>query len=368
MRVNLIWPAIIYLLTLVACSTETSNAPQAAGPMPFAVLQVAKQSVTVNQEYIANLQGQQNVEIRPKVSGFIQKIYIDEGEEVKKGQLLFKLETQTLNEDAEAAKAQIQSAQVEVDRLIPLVERKIISQVQLDAAKAQLSQAKSNYSAITANIGYANITSPVSGVVGGLPYKEGSLVSASDAEPLTIVSDIKNVRAYFSINEKQLLHFSKKYKGVTLDAMVDSMPEVSLKMVDNSLYDHKGKIQTINGLINERTGTIDCRAVFPNPDRMLRSGGSGTILLPITQNNIFLIPQVAVFELQGKKLVYVVGDDNKVNTKVIETNGTSDKDFIVTGGLKEGDKLVVEGVSKLQDGQEIIPDTSTSKANLSFVE
>ncbi|MFZ2284300.1 MAG: efflux RND transporter periplasmic adaptor subunit [Lutibacter sp.] len=351
---------ILLVVIFVGCKNEQPQ-KQATGPMPFKVQTVKKQDVVVYQQFSANLEGQQNVEIRPKVTGFIQKIYIDEGQIVKKGQLLFKLETASLSQDASAEKAKVNAAQVEVDRLIPLVERNIISSVQLETAKANLAQAKSNYNSIIANINYANITSPVNGVVGSLPFKEGSLVSGTMAEPLTTVSDTKNMRAYFSMNEKELLDFSRTFKGNTMQEKINNIAEVSLILVDNSKYEYPGKIETINGLINKRTGSTEFRAAFQNPEGILRSGGSGIVQIPFTEKNIILVPQVAVFEVQGKKIVYLVGKDKKVESRVIDTKGTMDLDFIVSSGIEEGDLLVVEGVSKLTEGQEIIPNIAAVK-------
>lgn len=332
------------------------------GPMPFPVQAVAKQDAVVYQEYTANLEGQQNVEIRPKVNGFIQKIFVDEGQVVRKGQLLFKLETQTQNEDASAAKAAVQAAQVEVDRLKPLVDRKIISNVQLETAKAKLAQAKASYGAIAANIGFATITSPVDGVIGGIPFREGSLVSSTSEMPLTTVSDTRVIRAYFSMNEKQLLFFNKTFKGATTAEKLKSAPEVSLLLVDNTEYDQKGRLATMNGLVNPQTGTTQFRAEFKNPEGILRSGSSGIIRLPIDEKNVMLVPQNAVFEVQGKQMVYVVGKDNKVKSRIIETKGTSGLNFIVSGGLEEGELIVVEGASKLKDDMEIVPQQGKPEA------
>ncbi|RYY63269.1 MAG: efflux RND transporter periplasmic adaptor subunit, partial [Chitinophagaceae bacterium] len=209
--------------------------------MPFPVQTIAPQDAVVFEEYTANLEGQQNVEIRPKVNGFIQKIYVDEGQVVKKGQLLFKLETQTLNQDASAAKANVTAAQVEVDRLKPLVDRKIISNVLLETAKAKLAQAKAAYGSIASNIGFGTITSPVNGVVGSLPYREGSLVNATNEMPLTTVSDTKIMRAYFSLNEKQMINFSRTFEGNTVAQKLKNTPEVSLLLVDGSEYEIKGR-------------------------------------------------------------------------------------------------------------------------------
>ncbi|GGK40207.1 MULTISPECIES: efflux RND transporter periplasmic adaptor subunit [Flavobacteriaceae] len=347
--------ATLSVVFFISCKDNKPQQQQARGPIPFAVKAVEIEDAVVNQEYSVNLEGQQNVEIRPKVNGFIQKIYVDEGQLVKKGQLLFKLETQSLSQDAAAAKARINVAQVEVDRLIPLVERNIISKVQLETAKANLTQAKSNYSSIIATINYATITSPVNGVIGGLPYREGSLVGSTIAAPLTTVSDTKKVRAYFSMNEKELLNFSRTFTGQTMQEKINKIPEVSLVLIDDSNYQHKGKIETISGLINQRTGSTECRAIFSNPEGVLRSGGSGTIKIPFIEKNIILIPQIAVFEIQGKYHVYVVGDNNKVSSRVVEVKGTSELNYIVSSGLKEGELVVIEGVSKLAQGQEISP-------------
>lgn len=353
--------SFILALVLVSCGKKEEQQIPPQGPAPFPVEAVSKQDATIYQEYTANLEGQQNVEIRPKVNGFIQKIYVDEGQMVKKGQLLFKLETKTLNQDASASKAMVQAAQVEVDRLKPLVDRKIISNVQLETVKAKLAQAKSAYGSIAANIGFGTITSPVNGVVGSLPYREGSLVSMTSEMPLTTVSDSKVIRAYFTMNEKQLLSFNKTFKGSNTVEKLKNVPEVSLLLVDDSEYNVKGKIATINGLVNPQTGTTEFRAEFKNPEGLLRSGSTGIIRLPIEQKDVIVVPQNAVFEVQGKQMIYVVGKDNKVKSTIITTNGTSGLNFIVTDGLSEGDVIVVEGASKLKDDMEIVPQGKTAQ-------
>jgi membrane fusion protein (multidrug efflux system) len=348
--------AIAVIVMLTACGKKEEQAPQAAaGPMPYPVETVTKQDATVYEEYTANLEGQQNVEIRPKVTGFITKIFVDEGQVVRKGQVLFKLETQTLNQDAAASKAAVNAAQVEVDRLAPLVERKIISKVQLETAKAGLAQAKANYQAIATNIGFGTITSPVNGVIGSLPFKEGALVSSANEMPLTTVSDTKVMRAYFSLNEKQMISFSKTFKGATLAEKLKATPQVSLILVDGSEYDQKGRLEAVTGLVNATTGTSQFRAEFPNPQAILRSGSNGTVRLPINYKDAIVIPQNAVFELQGKQMLYVVDKEGTVKSKVIVTQTTSGKNFIVAEGLEPGEVIVVEGTSKLKDGIKIVP-------------
>jgi len=356
--------SIFALLILASCNNKAKPQMAAQIAVPFPVQTVVKEDAIVYQEYTANLEGQQNVEIRPKVNGFIQKIYVDEGQLVRKGQLLFKLETQMLNQDAAAAKAMVKAAQVEVDRLKPLVDRKIISNVQLETAKAKLVQAKSAYGSIAANIGFGTIVSPVNGVIGSLPFREGSLVSSTSEMPLTTVSDTKIVRAYFSMNEKQLLNFNKTFKGGTTAQKLKAVPAVSLLLIDNTEYDQKGKIATMNGLVNPTTGTTQFRAEFKNPEGLLRSGSSGIIRLPIVQKQVILVPQNAVFEVQGKQIIYVVGPGNKVKSRIITTNGTSDLNFIVTDGLILGDIIVTEGASKLKDDFVIVPQQTKNEIQL----
>ena len=355
MKKKSIFSALIAVVVLASCGKKQEQAQGPQGPVPFPVQTIVKQDAVVYQDYTANLEGQQNVEIRPKVNGFIQKIYVDEGQVVRKGQLLFKLETQTQNQDAAAAQATVKAAQVEVDRLKPLVDRKIISEVQLETAKARLAQAKSAYGAIAANIGFGTIVSPVNGVIGSLPFREGSLVSSTSEMPLTTVSDTKIVRAYFSMNEKQLLFFNKTFKGATTAEKLKAAPEVSLLLVDGSEYDQKGKIATMNGLVNPTTGTTQFRAEFNNPQGLLRSGSSGIVRLPIVQKEVMLVPQNAIFEVQGKQTLYVVEKGNKVKSRIVTTNGTSELNFIVTDGIQEGEMVVVEGASKLRDDMEIVP-------------
>jgi membrane fusion protein (multidrug efflux system) len=355
MKKTYIISTLLSAIFFVSCGKKEEQAMPPAGPVPYPVMTIQKQDATVWQEYPANLEGQQNVEIRPKVNGFIQKIYVDEGQVVRRGQVLFKLETQTLNQDASAAKAAVRAAQVEVDRLAPLVERGIISNVQLETAKARLAQVQSTYGSIAANIGFGTITSPVDGVIGSLPFREGSLVSSTMQEPLTTVSDTKVMRAYFSLNEKQLLQFNKTFKGSTIAEKLRNAPDVVLILPDNTEYDQKGKLATVNGLTDAGTGTTQFRAEFKNPEAILRSGSTGIVKLPVPQKDVVLVPQNAVYEMQGKQMIYVVGAGNKVKSVVIQVNGTTGKDFIVTGGLNEGDKVVVEGASKLRDDVEIVP-------------
>ncbi len=350
---------IIAVLFLASCGKKEEQAPPS--PQKYPVQTIVVQDAIVYQTYAANLEGQQNVEIRPKVNGFIQKIYVDEGQVVKKGQLLFKIETETQNQDARASKAAVNAAQVEVDRLMPLVKREIISAVVLETAKAKLAQAKSVYNSLITAISFGTIKSPVDGVIGSLQFREGSLASTSSVEPLTTVSDTRKMRAYFTLNEKEVLNFSRIFEGENLADKIKKISKVELVLVDDSLYDQKGSIDAVNGMVNASSGSTEFRAEFSNPQGILRNGSTGTIRLPIEQKNVVLVPQNAVFEMQGKQLIYVVGKDNKVLARVIETNGTSALNYIVVKGLELGESVVTKGATKLTDGTQIVPEQEKSK-------
>lgn len=356
------------LLALSSCG-QPEKPQMAHKAAPFQVQTIEKSDVTIYKKYATNIEGEQNVEIRSKVAGFIEKIYIDEGATVKKGQLLFKLSAETLNQQLNAAKAnievaksQVEVAQVELEKISPLVQKNIVSPIELqtassklNAAKAQLSVAKANYLNAKENLEYTIITSPVDGIVGSIPYKVGSLVGRTEVQPLTTVSDIKNVYAYFTMNEKQLLEFIRSLDGNSMADKIKQMPEVELYLADGSLYTHKGRIETINGMVNPRTGSVNYRAIFPNPDRLLRNGNSGTIKLPTQISSAILLPQKSTFELQGKRFVYVVGTEDKVKSQEVVVSETVGDQIIVQSGLKAGEVIVNDGLIKLREGMQIIP-------------
>lgn len=351
---------VLFIVASCGNKNEQQQMPP-SGPPTVSVITVEKTDAMTYQTYAANLEGQQNVEIRPKVNGFIQKIYVDEGQMVKKGQLLFKLETAVLNQEANAGRAVVNAAQVEVDRLKPLVERKIISEVVLETAKAKLAQAKSTFSSTQANIGYGTIVSPVDGVIGSIPYKEGSLASATSEMPLTTVSDTRNMRAYFSLNEKQLLQFNKNFAGANTAEKLQKVGDIELTLVDNSIYNQKGSIETINGSMNAATGSTEFRAKFANPEGLLRNGSSGEIRIPVMRKGIIMIPQIAVYDVQGKQMVLKVGAENKVEPAIITIDGSDGENFIVIAGLEEGDVIVSAGVTKLRPGTQVVPENNNTK-------
>ncbi|MRI01344.1 efflux RND transporter periplasmic adaptor subunit [Kriegella sp. EG-1] len=348
--------SVLLLSSCFATSEKPEQGPTAPPPPSLKVAKLNKLDLTVYNEFATTLEGKQNVEIWPKVSGFVQEVYVEEGQKIKKGQLLFKLETQTLNQDANAAKASVDVAQVEVDKLRPLVEKNIISSVQLETAKAQLAQAKANYQSIASNIGYSRITSPVDGYIGEIPFKIGALVSSNMSQPLTTVSDISEVRAYFSMNEKELLKLKQSMPKTDNNTMdIDKAPKVKLVMINGEEFNEPGKLAMINTIINSTTGSITARADFNNKNNLLSSGSTGKIKIPTIYKDAYEIPQTATVDLQGKKLVYVVLEDNTVSTLPLDIITTSQKGFIVENGIEDGTTIVLEGVSKLKDGMTINP-------------
>lgn len=342
-------------IVLSSCGNKQEQQATKMPPATFPVAQVSHKTVTGFQEYPTNMEGIVNSDVRAKVSGYIQKVLVDEGQKVRKGQVLFKLETQSLSQDAGAAKARINVAKVEVDKLIPLVEKGIISSVQLETAKANLAQAQANYSSIAANIGYATVKSPVDGYVGAIKFREGSLVSANDETPLTTVSDIKQVYAFYSLNEADYLNFLQNTKGNNLEEKIANFPEVSLILANGTMYSEKGKIETSTGQINPNTGTVSFRAVFNNPNRLLTNGNSGKIQVPTIYENATVIPQEATYEQQGNIMVFKLSDNHTVSSTIIKVKAPVNNLYVVASGVESGDKIVVTGVGKLRNDMEITP-------------
>ncbi|MBJ2174078.1 efflux RND transporter periplasmic adaptor subunit [Aureibaculum sp. A20] len=349
--------SISVLILTLSCGNknQTNTTGQQAPPPSFPVTQLQQKTVTGYTEYPTTIEGIVNSDVRAKASGYIEKVFVDEGQKVRKGQVLFKLETQSLSQDAGAAQARINVAQVEVDKLIPLVAKNIISEVQLETAKANLAQAKANYSSVTANIGYATIKSPIDGYVGSINFREGALISPSDATPLTTVSEIDQVYAFFSFNEAQYIDLLQRSEGKTKAERIKNSPDLSLILANGKVYSQKGRIQTSTGQINQNTGTIKIRAAFKNPDEILTNGNSGKIRFPIEYKDALIVPQTATFEQQGNIMIFKLGEDNKVETSIIKVKGTVDNLYVVESGLDAKDKIIVSGVGKLRNGMAISP-------------
>lgn len=361
-------------LLLVSCADKTQTPAAAPAPV-LPVMAVKAENTTTDVEYPAAIQGTVDVEIRPQVSGNLDRVLVDEGSYVTKGQSLFKINERPFREqlnnalaNLHAAEAALINAQLEVDKLTPLVQNKVVSEYQLKTAKAlqkvasaNIEQTKAMVESARINLGYTNVTAPVSGYIGRLPKKQGSLVSATDIEPLTTLSDVHNVFVYFSLSETDFIKFKQQYSGNTLTDKIKKLPPVTLALADNTIFSENGKIDMVDGQFDKNTGAITFRATFPNKNGTLRSGNTGKIRLGVQHENAILVPQAATVELQDKVFVFTVNNQNKVAKTPITIIGKSGTNYLIKEGVQSGDQIVLSGIDKLQEGQEIQPEKSTSK-------
>lgn len=363
--------AIISLLA-AACNSgdKAKPGPNSKEPQSYSVFEVVPHNIALESNYPAVLEGQQNVDIRPIIDGFIEKIFVDEGATVKKGQALFAIKAPQYEQAVRTAAAAIKSAEADVnvaklqyDKTKPLVDKDIISKFDLESAalvltakQAALTQAKAALVNAKTNLSYTTLRSPVNGVIGNIPYKAGSLVSGNSAMPLTTVSNIEKIYAYFSLNEKQLLTIARDYEGSTLEAKIRQIPNVFLVLADGTSYSESGKIETVSGQINSQTGSARLRATFNNGSGLLRSGSSASIVIPKNVENALLIPQKSTSDIQGKKFIYLVTDSGTVKNSSVEIMDITKGNFyVIKRGLKAGDKVVLEGFASLKDGLKIKP-------------
>lgn len=390
-RIGIAFVMAISVFALTGCKGE--QAQQSAGPGEYAVKAVSTSSPELSYTYPATIKGKQDVEIRPRVSGNIIKVCVDEGATVSAGQTLFVIDDVTYKEDVKRASAAVKQAQAALnqaqaalatsklthDNKKELFNKEIIGDYEYQSAKNALAQAEAtvatakasvasaNAALISAeqNLSYCYVKSPANGVVGSIPYRVGALVSSSIAQPLTVVSNIETMYVYFSVTEQQMLEMSRNL-GNSKNILA-SFPDVKLKLSDGSIYDKSGKVSTISGVIDQITGSVSVRADFANSEHLLKSGGTGTVLIPYVVENAIVIAQSATVEHQDHKYVYLVGKDNKVAFTKIEVADINDgQSYIVTAGLKAGDRIVTQGVaqgiSALTDGAEIVPITEEQAA------
>jgi membrane fusion protein (multidrug efflux system) len=357
-------------VVLYACDSSSGN-PGAfqQPPQALPVITVSTMPATTYQEFTASIEGKKDIEIRPQVDGYLDKIYVDEGAHVRKGQLLFQINDHPYREQLNnakaslsAAKANLANAEINVSKLTPLVQNNVISDVQLktaqaayDAASANVAQAQAVVHNAQINLGYALITAPANGYIGKIPLKTGSLVGTTTAEPLTILSETKDIYAYFSLSENDFIQFKNEFQGKTMEEKIKQLPPVELVLADNSVYPQKGKVEIAEGQFNKTTGTISFRATFPNAEGILRSGNTGKIRIARELGSSLVIPQEATFELQDKVFVFAVGDSNKVTSKPITVTGASGNYYLVQGGINSGEKIVYAGLDRLRDGAVIQP-------------
>lgn len=349
--------------TLLSCGDNTQNR---GGLVPeYNIMTIEPAAMEWHSHYPASIKGKQDIAVRPNVSGFITELCVDEGSVVKPGQVLFVIDTipykaalKVAEANVEVAKAGTETARLTAENKKELYNKGIVSEydMQLAAnayaqAQAQLAQAEAQLVNARNNDSYTRVTSPLSGVVGEIPFRVGSLVSPSSATPLTTVSDNSEMYVYFSMNERQILELAGQYGA---NNFLKNLPNVSLQLADGSVYTLQGKIETASGIIDTQTGSSTLRATFKNPDRLLRSGGSGVVLIPMKDETAILVPQKATFEIQDKKFVYVLNDDMTIHATEIKIASIDNgKEYKVLSGVAAGDRIVIEGINSLRDGMTI---------------
>ena len=354
--------------TMLLASCGGGGGRPTFGDNEFPVVTVGTSNTTMQSTYPATIKGVQDVEIHPKVQGFITQINVKEGQTVSAGQVLFVLDNVTYQAQVRQAQAAVNTAQaacntakLSFENSQKLHTNGVIGDFELksatnqyEQAKAALAQAQAGLTSAQEMLSFCYVKSPAAGVVGSLPLKVGTLVSA--ANTLTTVSDISSMEVYFSMTEKDVLEMGKNPGGLT--GAIEAMPAVKLQLADGTLYGMEGKVTKMSGVIDPATGSVQMIAVFQNPEKLLKSGGSATVVIPHSNASAILIPQAAVSEVQNKKFVYIVDKDNKAKYTEIKVDPQNDgNNYIVTEGLKAGDKFITNGITKLSDGMEIVPIT-----------
>ena len=352
---------ILCLMGLAACHDTT----QSSGGAAYKTLVLTPVDRTLTREYSAVIEGRQSVEIRPQVSGTITEVCIDEGAQVHKGQTLFVIDQvpyqaalQTAEANVKSAEASVATARMTADSKETLYNNKVVSAFDLQTARnvlleaeAVLAQAKAEEVNARNSLSYTEVKSPVDGVAGMIPYRVGALVDASIGTPLVTVSDNREMYAYFSMAEGQILGLLRQYGS--LNRTLEQMPPVELRLSDGQMYGHKGRIDAISGNIDTSTGAVSLRATFSNPERMLSNGGSATVVVPSQRDNVLVVPQEATYEIQDKVFVYRVVDGKATSTQITVFPVNDGQEYIVESGLHEGDVIVAEGAGLLREGTPI---------------
>lgn len=353
--------ALLFGLIFSSCKkeTQTEEIPE------FPVIRVSSSPVSVSESYSASMQGQQDVEIYPQVSGTISRILVNEGQRVSKGQLLFVIDQrpyrvalQMAKANVKAAEAKVETARLDLASKQELFNENVVSEYDLltarnalTSAEAELEQRKAAEVDADNSLSYTEVKSPSDGFVGVLPFKTGALVSPGITEPLTTVSDNTNIHVYFSMSENQMRELLDKYG--TPEDVISHMPDITLRLSNGAVYPNRGRIESISGVINPQTGTLSVRSVFPNPRNLLWSGSVGNVLIPHNEKSVLVIPQNVTYEIQDKIIVYKIAD-GKAKAAFIKVKPISDgKQYVVTEGLSEGDIIISEGVGQVKDGMEI---------------
>ena len=345
-------------LSIASCKSRTVEEETS----DYKTLTVKLENRTLMQGYSARLDGQQVVEVRPQVSGLITRICIDEGQKVRKGQVLFVIDQvpyqaalAEATANVKSAEANLATAKLNLESTEVLREKNVVQDYDLNAARneltvaeAALAQAQAQEMSARNNLSYTEVKSPVDGIASMIAYRVGALVSSSISEPLVTLSDDSNVYAYFSLNESQITSLTEQYGS--LEEFMKRMEDVELQMAGGRMYGKKGHISAVSGIVTTGTGTVVLRADFPNDRGLLRSGGSATVMVPTTLAQAVVIPQSATYELQNKTFVYKVVNGKAQSAPVTLYRLNNGTEYVVEEGLQPGDVIIAEGAGLVKEG------------------
>ncbi|WP_426481184.1 efflux RND transporter periplasmic adaptor subunit [Chryseobacterium sp. R2ACT005] len=353
------------ILSSCGSGNGQENARQMQQALPTDFIQVKTGDADVSIGYPGSIEGQDNVDIKAQVTGYLEAVYIKEGQYVSKGQTLFRINPSVYNEQVNTNEAALKSAiaaqetaRLEVEKLKPLVEGKVVSDMQLKtaqasykAASAQVAQAQSSLGSSKINANFTYIKAPVSGYIGRIPNRVGNLISPSDASPLTTLSSINSVNVYFSMNEADFIAHSKA------SVSGNNAEDVELILADGSIYSLKGKLENASGNFDRNTGSIQMKAVFQNPDKLLRAGGTARVMIHNALNGVIKLPKTSVKDIQDRFFVYKLNGKDKVKMTQITVSGSTSQDYFIKEGVNAGDKIAINRIDALTDGAQVVATT-----------
>jgi membrane fusion protein (multidrug efflux system) len=339
-------------ISFVACHSHSKEKSMPIPRLHCMVLHSGDATVYTN--YATQLQSENVITIYSRATGYVERLYVSEGDHVHKGQPILKIQDNDYLQAVRSAQAAYQNALLEVKKVTPLVEKGIISPYQLQTDQSNLEAAKANYENAKINLSYTLISSPVNGVVGQITLRQGSLITAGAATPITTVSSNGNMFAYFSIDEQKMLQWTDTLKG-SLQEKINRLPPANLLLADGTKYPYSGKISLGSGLVNPTTGSLLLKATFPNPQELLRTGSSGTLQLPVHYEHVLMVPQKATFDIQNKKMIYVVDKKGIVHATNISVKAVAGNNYVISEGLSDGNIIVIDGITLIKDGMRINP-------------
>lgn len=354
---------------LQSCGNAKNNEQQQNETVQAEVISLQPTNAVIDQTFPASLQGKDNVQLRPQISGYIDKIYVDEGAFVHAGQVLFRINASVYREQKNTAlaslaiaKSQLASAQLELDKYKVLTENKVVADFQYqkaktnyENAKAAVKQQQTLVASADVNLGFSEVKAPVSGYIGRIPNRLGALVGPNDAQPLTTLSQVNEIYAYFSLPENEILKINASRPGNTLIKKLKSFQNLTLLLADGKPYNHPGKIDMMDGQFDATTGSVTLRASFPNPESLLRTGNTGRIVLKSTEQNVYKIPLLATYEVQDKLFVGLLNAKNKMERIALKNYTKSGDFYIVKSGFKPGDRIIANELASIPENSIIKP-------------